>query len=258
MKVNLENIYEYRWLAMLLAAKEVKIKYKSALLGWAWSFLNPLVLMVIFSFVFTFIMKVGVEKFPVFLLTALLPWFFTSFSLSQAVVLIVDNASLLKKAYFPYEVIPFSAMIANLVNFVISLFVLFVFLLYFHCYPTVYWCFLPLVVVTQSIFVLGICLAAAAMHTMFRDVKYIIEMILLVWFYASPIFYPLSFVPEKIRFVFYLNPMSLFIVLYRDILLYGNKPDMRIFLITIIVSLFCCIIGNLIFSHYKKFFVDVT
>jgi len=115
------QIYRYKELIRALAEKEVKIKYKSAVLGRLWSLLNPLLLMLVFSVVFSVIIRVQINNFPVFLLCALLPWFFLSFSLTAATTSIVDNASLIKKAYFPHEVIPISIVMANLFNFLISL-----------------------------------------------------------------------------------------------------------------------------------------
>lgn len=252
------QIYDYRELIATLAAKEIKIRYKSAVLGWLWSILHPLLLMIIFSVIFTFIIKVGIEKFPVFLLSALLPWFFFSLSLSNCTTSIVENSNLIKKAYFPQEVIPISVIVANLFNFLISM-GLFVFFLYcFNIGPTVYILYLPIVILFEFIFILGICLVACAFHTMFRDVKYAIELLLIGWFYATPIFYPLSFVPESFRFLFYLNPLSLFVTLYRDILLYQKAPNLILFSGVALLSLAFCFLGIFVFSRYKKLFVDVT
>ncbi|MBU1087626.1 MAG: ABC transporter permease [Candidatus Omnitrophica bacterium] len=254
----IKNIYDYRDLMISLTKKEIKIKYKSALLGWLWSLLNPLLLMLVFSFVFTVIIKIQIDNFPVFLLSALLPWFFLNFSLNASVTSIVDNASLIKKAYFPYEVITLSIVAANLFNFLISQLLLFVFLVYFKLFPSWLWLYLPLIIVLQTLFIAGICLAAAALHTLYRDVKYIVELLLLVWFYATPIFYPLSFVPENIQKFFYLNPLSLYINAYRDILLYAKAPSFLTLGCMCLISLGFCAVGIALFCRYKKFFADFT
>lgn len=251
-----KNIYDYRDLMISLTKKEIKIKYKSAVLGWLWSLLNPLLLMLVFSFVFTRIINIQIKDFPVFLLSALLPWFFLNFSLNASVTCIVDNASLIKKAYFPYEVIPLSIVAANLFNFLVSQILLFVFLLYFHIFPMCSWLYLPLIILLQAIFVSGICLAVAALHTLYRDVKYIVELLMLVWFYATPIFYPLSFVPENIRGFFYLNPLSLFMNSYRDILLYGKAPGFSVLGWMVGISIIFALLGMALFSKNKRFFAD--
>ena len=252
------QIYRYKELIRALAEKEVKIKYKSAVLGRLWSLLNPLLLMLVFSVVFSVIIRVQINNFPVFLLCALLPWFFLSFSLTAATTSIVDNASLIKKAYFPHEVIPISIVMANLFNFLISLVLLFIFLLFYSIYPGLSWFYLPLVVLLQSIFVLGLCLLSSALHTMFRDVKYILELILLVWFYATPIFYPLSFVPDNIRPFFLLNPLTVFINLYREILLYRKIPEAGLLFLAFVLSTVFYTIGMAVFTGKKNSFADVT
>ncbi|MCK4993847.1 MAG: ABC transporter permease [Candidatus Omnitrophica bacterium] len=252
------QIYRYKELVSALADKEVKIKYKSAVLGHLWALLNPLLLMLVFSFVFSVIMRVQINNFPVFLLCALLPWFYLSFSLNAATTSIVDNASLIKKAYFPYEVIPLSIVIANLFNFLISLVLLFAFLLYYSIYPSWSWLYLPVIVVLQSVFILGLCLLSSAMHAMYRDVKYIVELILLVWFYATPIFYPLSFVPDNIRQFFLLNPLTVFVNLYRQILLQGTMPELGLLFLAFVLSLAFYGVGMVVFNSNKKSFADVT
>ena len=252
------QIYHYKELIRALADKEVKIKYKSAVLGRLWSLLNPLLLMLVFSVVFSVIIRVEIKNFPVFLLCALLPWFYLSFSLTAATTSIVDNASLIKKAYFPNEVIPFSIVLANLLNFLISLVLLFMFLFFYSIYPSLSWFYLPIVILLQSIFVLGLCLFSAALHTMYRDVKYIVELILLVWFYATPIFYPLSFVPDNIRPFFLLNPLTVFINLYREILLYRQIPEAGLLFLALVLSMTFFALGMAVFLGKKRSFADVT
>ena len=254
----LKQIYDYRNLIITLAAKEIKIKYKSAALGWLWSILNPLLMMLIFSVIFTFIIRIEIPRFPIFLLSALLPWFFLSLSLTSTTTSIVDNASLIKQVNFPHEIIPISVVAANLFNFLISLVLLLVFFLFLRIYPTLYSLYLPLIVLLQFVFVVGISLLCCALHTMFRDVKYAIELILLIWFYATPIFYPLSFVPEKMRFFFYFNPLTLFVGIYRDILLYQKPPVLWQLACVGLLSFAFLYLGLFIFFRYKKFFVDIT
>ncbi|MBU0634766.1 MAG: ABC transporter permease [Candidatus Omnitrophica bacterium] len=253
----LQQIYSYRYLIKTLAAKELKIKYKSAVLGWLWSILNPLLLMLIFSFIFTYVIRVDVEKFPVFLLCGLLPWFFLSLSVTMATVSIVDNASLLKKTYFPLEVIPISVVGANFFNFLISLILFIIFLVCFGIYPTMNALYLSAVVVSQFIFVLGVSLVACTLHTMFRDIKYAVELGLVIWFYATPIFYPVTLVPERFRALFYFNPLTLFIMFYRDILLYKRTPDLILLTACALLSLTFLFFGGYIFSKFKKTFIDI-
>ncbi|MDD5746828.1 MAG: ABC transporter permease [Candidatus Omnitrophica bacterium] len=253
-----KQLYRYRGLISALAAKEVKVRYKSAALGWLWSLLHPLLLMLVLSIVFTYVINMGIEAFPAFLLSALLPWFFFSFSVQNATTAIVDNASLIKKAYFPYEVIPLAVVAAQLFNFLISLAVLFLFLVYFHIYPAIEWLLLPAVVGMETLFILGMSLIVCAGHTLFRDVRYAVELLLLAWFYATPIFYPVSMVPEVLRPWLYANPLTLFVSMYRDILLYRKMPAAGEFWAGLAVSIVICGVGIVVFSRAKKHFADVT
>jgi len=254
----LKRILNYRHLIVSLALKEIKIKYKSAVLGWLWSILHPLLLMFVFFFIFTFIIKMGIKNFPLFLLSALVPWFFLSFSLSAATTSIVDNSGLLKKAYFPQEVIPVAIIVSNLLNFIVSLALLFVLLIINGIYPTIYWLLVPFIVILQVLFVLGICFVASALHVKFRDVRYAVELLLIVWFYATPIFYPLTIIPDKFRIFFYLNPLALFVSMYRDILVYGEAIDPVMGICASVISVIIFLAGIVIFNKNKKYFVDLT
>ena len=251
------NIFSYRELIFNLAAKDLKVRYKTAALGFLWALLNPLFMMVILSLVFTLIVKVKIENFPVFLLTALLPWYFFITSLTASTISIVDNANLVKKTSFPREIIPLSIVISNLINFLLSLTVLFIFMGAFKVNFSYFILFLPIVILLQSIFIFGLALISVTLHTFYRDVKYIVEFLLLAGFYLTPVFYPLSLVPEKFQKSYLIiNPMADFISIYRDILFYGISPNPRMFGYVLMVSLLFFVVGLLIFRKNERIFAD--
>ncbi|MFA5144814.1 MAG: ABC transporter permease [Candidatus Omnitrophota bacterium] len=252
----LKNIFSYRELIFNLAAKDFKVRYKTAVLGFLWTLLNPLLMMLILSLVFSWIIKIDIEKYPVFLLAGLLPWYFFSFSLSSGTLSVVDNANLIKKIYFPREIILFSVVIANLINFLISLAILFIFMQAFKIHVTFLVLFLPGLIILECLFVLGISFIAATLHTFFRDTKYIIELMLLVGFYITPVFYPLSMVPEGVRSVYLANPMTCFIILYRDLLLYGKISSAAMIMYTIASSVIIFVFGLALFKKHQKIFAD--
>ena len=245
-------------LMLILAAKEVKIKYKSAVLGGLWFLLQPLLLMLVFTFIFSVVIKIDIDHFPLFLMCALLPWFFLSMSVSAAVTSIVDNAHLIKKSFFAYEVIPLSVVLSNLVNFTVSLLLLSLMFMVLRIFPGPGIVILPFVVIMQTMFVIGICLTVSALHTFYRDVRYAVELLLIVWFYATPVFYPPEFIPEKFRSVLYLNPMSSFVQAYRQVLLYGKSPDAGTLLNLSLAGLLCLTAGFAVFAAKKRYFADVT
>lgn len=254
----LKTLFSYRYLLYNLTVKDLKVRYKTAILGFAWVILNPLVLMVILSVVFTMIIKIGIEKFPVFLLCGLLPWTFTSLSLLSVTTSIVDNSNLIKKVAFPRILIPFSTILANMVHFLLSVIVLFIFLALYKVQLTFYAMLFPLIVVIQFFFVAGISLIASVLHTWYRDVKYIIELLLLSWFYFTPIFYSPALVPDKLRKIYMLNPMACIVSMYRDILLYGKNLDLKFFGYTALAAIISFTIGVAAFRKSEKTFADVV
>lgn len=240
-----------------LTIKELKVRYKNTILGFLWSLLNPLLLMLVLSVVFSIILKIGIEKYPVFLLCALLPWAFLNNSIAISTTSIVDNANLIKKVPFAREVIPLSVVLANLIHFLLALIVLFVFLLIFKVRLTVFALLMPFVIFTQLLFIIGISFITSALHTYYRDVRYIMEVILLCWFYATPIFYSTSFVPDKMLNIYLLNPMACMVIVYRDILLYGRFPGIKIIMLSTLSAFISLILGLLIFRKYKRNFADI-
>jgi ABC-2 type transport system permease protein len=255
---TLRRFYEFRELVMNLAKKDFKVRYKSATLGFLWALLNPLLLMAILSIVFSLIMKIQVEKYPVFLLTALIPWTCFSLSVTNSTTAITDNGNLIKKVFFPREIIPAAVNLANLFNFLLSLVVLFVFLLVFRVAltPTVF--LLPFVILIQLTFTVGLSLITSCLHVYYRDVKYLMEALLVFWFYATPIFYPLSMVPERIMKIYMLNPMASIVTMYRNILLEGCFPDPAVLACGLGSSLVVLVIGFHVFRKLEPNFADVV
>ena len=256
MKKWLKDTLLYRELIYNLTVKELKTRYKTAILGFLWALLNPLLMMVVLTVVFSFLFKIKVDRYPIFLLCALLPWFFFSVSLNTATTSIVDNANLIKKVFFPRQVIPLSIIFVNGFIFLLSLAVLVVFLVIFKVKITASIVLLPVIIFIQLLFVFGISLIASCLHTFFRDVKYIVEALLLCWFYATPIFYPTSLVPDKFHRLYMLNPMASLVSMYRDILLYGRLPSANQFLYVAFFACLLYLIGTCIFKKYEGIFAD--
>jgi homopolymeric O-antigen transport system permease protein len=222
------SLWSHRELVWALTLKEWKARYKSARLGFAWALLNPLVMMVVLSIVFSYFFRLDPEKFPdiapfpVFLLVALLPWTFFMLSLTSATTSFRDNNDLLKKVYFPREIVPLSIILANLINFCLSLPVLAPLLIY--CASPVGWSLLalPVAVVLLVLLTVALSLFTSAMCVTFRDVEYIVQALMLPLFYLTPIFYSPSLLTgewAQWRWLFYLNPVADAIFLFRFALL---------------------------------------
>jgi len=240
-----------------LAKKDLKVRYKTASLGFLWAILNPLLMMGVLTIVFSMFFRVKTgSPYSIFVLTGLIPWVFFNLSLSSCTTSVTDNSSLIKKVYFPREIIPISIILANLINFSLSLIILFLFLFIFTIKLTLLVLFLPIVIVLQLIFITGISLLTSSLNVYYRDIRYIVEATLLMWFYITPVFYPISMVPERFKAYYFLNPMAGIISSYREVLLDGVFPNIYMFLETSFISIIIFLIGYVVFKRIEPVFAD--
>jgi lipopolysaccharide transport system permease protein len=268
--IHLGELWSYRELIRNLVIRDLKVRYRNSALGVLWSLGNPLLMMLVFTAVFTVMTRYSdnVKKFPVFFLCALLPWNFFSSSIIGAIRSIVDNAPLVNKVYFPREILPISMVLANLINFLIALVVLFAFILVFQIPITRWVLLLPVVIIVQVIFTIGFALIMATANVFYRDTQVIMDVVMLAWFFLTPIFYPVQMLPRNYelwgmtfdvwRWVNILNPMASIIATYR-VILYGvgdggASPEFYFFMRTLLTSLGVLGIGSLIFYHYSRTF----
>lgn len=250
-----KELYEYRELLINLVIRELKVKYKNSALGFFWSLLNPLLMMLVFTFIFSFVFRAGVKNFPIFFLVGFLPWNFFSMSLSRGSGSIIDSANLIKKVYFPREIIPLSIIFANLVNFLLELVVLFVFLLVYGYNFFLYLPLLLFVIVLQVLMSAGFSLALASLTVYFRDLQQIIGILLMVWFYGTPIIYPMEMVPTAAQsLIKYINPMTSIIFLYREALYNLQFPSAKLTLYAVFASLIIFTLGYALFSKLSMSF----
>lgn len=257
--VDINNLIRYWELTMSLAVKDLKVRYKSPVLGFLWALLVPILMAIIFIIVFSGMFKISIKNYPVFLLCGLFPWNFFQLSVATGTTSIVDNGGLLKKVYFPRQIIPISIVVANLVNFILSLILLLIIVLVFRLKLGMPLLLLPIVVIVQIILTTGILLIFSSLHTYYRDVRYIVEVLLLCWFYLTPIFYDIKgVIPDRYVGIYMLNPMAGIVTIYRDIFLYKIFPDMGLFLRTFLISVLLFILGMLVFKKYERNFADVT
>ena len=202
------DTYRYRELIWALAMKELKIRYKRSVLGFLWALLNPMLLMLVLTVVFSTIMMSQLKHFSIFLLSVLLPWTFFSQSLAYAVDSIVTNGDLIKKVKVAKLVFPVAAVVSNMINLLLSLIPLVLIVLVMRHPFYITWVYLPVPLVALTIFTLGATFFFAAANVYYRDVAHILQIVLQVWFYLTPIIYTLDMIPEKYRIFFKLNPLQ--------------------------------------------------
>ncbi|SVA06573.1 uncharacterized protein METZ01_LOCUS59427 [marine metagenome] len=224
----MRQLFRYRGLVQILVARELKARYRGSVLGFFWSFVNPLLLLLVYSFVFTVVMPRGeqleTEPYAVFLFCGLLPWTWFSSSLSDGASVLIVNGNLIKKVMFPAEILPVVSVVSNMVHFLFGLPILIGFLLFYSVplrLSELVW--FPVVLSVQFILTLGFAMSLAALTVHFRDIKDLLANVLTLWFFATPILYPMSFLPERGKFFMdYLNPFAHLAISYQEILFYDG------------------------------------
>ena len=251
----IKEMTRHRELIWVLALKELRVRYKRSALGFLWALLNPLLMMVILTLVFSTIMRFQVHHYAIFLIATLLPWTFFSQTLSYSVESIVSNGELLKKIALGKSVFPLAAVLSNLMNFGFSMVPL-VLLLVVWRFPFHWtWIYLPVPLLSLLCFSLGIGFFCAAANVFFRDVSHILQIVLSAWFYASPIIYSLDFVPERYRTLFRLNPLLYILNGFRLSIYYGQLPSRQSIVMTVVSGLVALILGYSFFRRYQDSFV---
>ncbi|MBI1976738.1 MAG: ABC transporter permease [Candidatus Omnitrophica bacterium] len=264
----LAALWQYRDLIYKLASKDIKVRYKHPLLGFLWALLVPTAMIGVFWFIFSVLLESPVQKIPfaVYIATAMFPWMFFQLAVGNSVTCVVDSGSLIKKVYFPRELIPFSVIGANLINFVLSMALLVLFLGFFGIEWSWRLVILPLVILVHLVLTAGLALLVSALQVEFRDVKYIVEIGLVLWFYLVPVFYPISLMEQYSSVVlslYCLNPMVGIVFLYRWALLpgYGGfLPEaVSVFALTfytVVTSFLMLAVGLMVFQKRQRNFAD--
>ena len=247
----------YRDLIAELLKKEIKVRYKNNILGYAWSILNPLAQAMVFFVAFQFILKVKIENYVLFLILGLFPWQWFLNSVISSSVSMIANANLIKKTIFPREYIVYAGVLNDMVHFVLSLPVLVLFIILYH--QPIYFPYIllfPVLVVIQLFITLGLALLVASVNVFFRDLERLVAILLNMLFYATPIVYALGMIPERLKFIIYLNPLALLIINYRDIFLYGDV-HWRYFLLSVAYAVGIFLFGYITFNRLKSRFAEV-
>lgn len=251
-----KEIYKYREFLKTSIKKEFRGKYKKSFLGVLWSFLNPLCQLLIYALVFPFILRVDVDNYTMFLVVALIPWTFFNMTVIQSAASVVANGGIIKKVYFPREILPISVATSNLLNFFITSGLVLVALLISGIGIKSSILVLPFVILMQYILQLGLAFILSAFTVFVRDVEYIMNIFVMLMFYMCPIVYSADMIPAKFLPLFKLNPMFHIIGYYREILYYQRIPDFSGMLILFAVSIIILIIGYKIFNKLQKKFAE--
>lgn len=218
------NIQHYIDLILVLTQKEMKVRYKSSYLGYAWSILQPLSFAIVFFIAFKIVMRIQMDNYTLFLLAGLFPWQNLSNSILMSPTIFVGNASIIKKVNFHRNLLVTAAILNDMIHFLFSIPVLVVFMLIKGQRPDILaWLYgIPLLMLMQFIFQYGIALAVASVNLFFRDLERLTTIAMTMLFYCTPIIYPISMIPEKYQSLIFLNPMAPIMVSWRELLLHGT------------------------------------
>lgn len=253
----IKEIWNYREMIISLVKRDLKSRYKGSVLGFFWMFLNPLLQLAVYTVVFSTIMRMGIDKFYLFMFVALVPWLFFSTCVSSGPMVVFSQQDMVKKIYFPREVLPISFTLSQFVNMLLSFIVIFVviFISGVTINPVAL-LYLPLVMIIEFMMGLGVTYIVSALNVYFRDLEHIMGIISMAWMYLTPVIYPVDMIPQQYVKLFYLNPMTTITIAYRDILYYGQIPQLGTLLHAAVMGIAIMLIGHVTFSRLQRHFVE--
>ncbi|MCB0323688.1 MAG: ABC transporter permease [Bdellovibrionales bacterium] len=258
MKRITAELWRYRALLWALVERHLHARYRGSLLGFVWSFLNPLCLIAVYSLVFQYYIRFeSVQHYTLFLFAGLLPWIWFSSGLLEATASISSGGSLITKALFPPHILPLVAVLTNLMNFLFAVPLLVLFMLISGVLPGASLLMLPVVIALELLFLAGLSLALAALNVHFRDIQHILGNLLTLWFFLCPILYPVETVPEAFRFTLIFNPVALFTEMYQLLFLENAVPPLEMFVVAAGMAFVTLLIGGKVFNYYRDEFAEL-
>jgi homopolymeric O-antigen transport system permease protein len=253
----LREQFEFRELLIQMTRRDLLLRYKQAVMGFGWAVCTPLLNMIVFSVIFTRVAPLQTDiPYPIYAYTGLLPWNFFASSLRFSAISLTSNATLVTKVYFPREIFPFSAILLALVDFAVGSSVLIALMLYYQVGVTRAILFLPLVLMVQVLFTGGMALLLAMGNLFFRDVKYLYELGISIWMFATSVIYPVERIQGRIGTVLKLNPMSPIIDAYRAVLLRGELPGAYTFIMVALISIILFATAWIVFHRAEFYFAE--
>lgn len=253
----IKDLYEYRQMIFSLVRKDLRGRYKGSVLGFFWTFLNPLLQLVVYTAVFSYVLRVNIDKYYLYLFVGLIPWMFFSSSMTGGAASILAQKDLIKKIYFPREVIPISYVTSCFVNMLLTFLVIFAVVLIsgVGLNPLALLC-LPIVMVVEYIMALGIAMLTSAVTVYFRDLEHILGIVSMAWMYMTPIMYTKDMVPDKLLPLFNINPMTHVIECYRSILYEAAIPNLKTLISATVLGILSLLLGHVVFSKLQKHFAE--
>ncbi len=254
---TIKELYAYRQMIFSLVKKDLRGRYKGSVLGFLWTFINPLFQLIVYTMVFSFILKSNIERYYLYLFVALIPWIFFSSSITVGAASVVAQKDLVKKIYFPRMVIPISYVTSCFVNMLLCFIVIFAVIIITGVGVNfVALLALPIIMLVEYILALGMAMLTSAVTVYFRDLEHILGIISMAWMYMTPIMYDKSIVPERLQPVFNINPMTHVIECYRSVLYEKSFPDLSSLFSAVALGVLFLMLGCLVFNKLQKHFAE--
>ncbi len=253
---TLREIYDYREMIYMLVRRDLRGKYKGSVLGFAWTFINPLLQLAVYTMVFSVVMRSGIEKYYIFLFVALIPWLAMANSVNAGATCIIGQQNLVTKIHFPRQVLPITTVTTQFVNMLLCMIVvLLVCLFSVGLNLAVLWYLIPVMLV-EYMLAMGIAFLVSGMTVYFRDLEHILGIFVMAWQFLSPVMYSVEMVPENLRGIFQLNPMTSVITAYRQILYYKTAPDLKTMITALGMGVLFLVAGWFVFRRLERHFAE--
>lgn len=253
----LQEIFDYREMIFSLIKRDLRGRYKGSALGFLWTFLNPLFQLVVYTVVFSIIMRMNYDKYYLFLFVALIPWIFFSTSVTGGANCIWTQKDMVNKIYFPREVLPIAYVTCQLVNMLLSFVVVIaVIVITGHGVNFMAFLYLPIIILVEYLLALGLTFIVSAVTVFLRDVEYVLGIIMMAWQFLSPVMYGVDMIPEEMLPIFAINPMTAILVAYRDVFYYKQIPQLNTLLQATFLGIVFLVIGVIVFEKLKKHFSE--
>lgn len=254
---TIKELYDYREMIISLVRRELRGKYKGSILGFLWAFINPLLQLVVYTIVFTFITRNNMEDFYLYLFVALIPWIYIGFCMTGGATSVTSQTEMVKKIYFPRLVLPISYATSQFVNMLLSFVVIFIVLILsgkgISLKAIIY---LPLIMLIEYVFGMAIAILFSCINVYLRDLEQVSGVLSMAWQFLSPVLYSVEVIPEQYRNIYMLNPIAPMVVIYREILYYKKVPDISMFWNPLFFATVLFIVSCITFSKLKKHFAE--
>jgi len=261
MIAHVQTLFRFRELIGMWTFREIRVRYKQSLLGAAWAVLQPLAMMLMFTVVFSQIARIQTDyPYPIFSYSAVLPWTLLATSISFGVSSLINNMNLVTKTYFPREILLLGVIGSALFDFLIGSSIFVLLMIYYKIPVNINFLWIPVLLVIQIILILGIILLGSALTVFYRDVRYVVPLAIQLWFYATPIIYPITLVEEnlpQLRTLYALNPMVGIVESYRDVVLEGVPPNFADLGLAAAMSIVLFVVAYYIFKRLEVLFNDL-